>query len=297
MFDFKKEHGVVMYAYRNVLIGFLLIGLLSLTATIQAQSASDATASKDSTQEDSHFLPLFKRNIPKEYREHVPLPIGISFNYVHQVMPIEIMDAKVEIPGMPLPPGFVRGGSIKPFTDSYIARLDAWLLPFLNVYGTAGHFSGDAKELNFNLAAPVALPIPSQVSYSGSSFGFGLTGAFAYRAFFASYDVNWNWAKPDVTNQLRVTNQGPRLGVLVSPKKIQCKIYGGAYRTSISGGQKGTITLENGIPIVFNIKVRPAKAWSPIAGSEISLTRHIVAGAEGAVGHTKQLVLTTGYRF
>ena len=60
-------------------------------------------------------------------------------------MPLEIMDAKVEIPGMPLPSALVRGGTIKPFTDSYVARLDAWLFPFLNAYGTAGRFSGDAK--------------------------------------------------------------------------------------------------------------------------------------------------------
>jgi hypothetical protein len=297
VFDAQKERGMVAITYRKILVAFILIGILSIVQTIQAQSASESTATKNTKKENSHFLPLFKKDIPEEYRKHVPLPIGISFNYVHQVMPLDIIDAKVEIPGMPLPSGFVRGGTIKPYTDSYVARLDAWLLPFLNVYGTAGRFTGDAKKLKFDLAAPVALPIPSQVSYSGSSFGFGLTGAFAYRAFFASYDVNWNWAKPDVTNRLRVTNQGPRLGVLVSPLKIQCKIYGGAYRTSISGGQRGTVTLESGIPITFDIKVHPVKAWSPLFGSEISLTRHIVVGIEGDVGHTKQLVLTTGYRF
>jgi hypothetical protein len=286
-----------MNRYSMILTGLILTGLLVVPPTIWAQGNSGSSTSNSSARENSHILPLFKDNIPEEYREQVPLPIGISFNYVHQVMPLEMIEADINVPGMPLPPGFVLGGKLKSVTDSYVARLDAWLLPFLNVYGTAGHFGGDAKELNMSLAASVPLPIPSQVSYSGSSYGVGLTGAFAYRAFFASYDVNWNWAKPDVTNRLRVTNQGPRIGILILPCGIHSKLYGGAYGISIAGSQRGTVNLESGLPVTFNVRVRPVKAWSPVAGAEVTLTRHFVTGIEGAFGRTKQIVLSTGFRF
>ena len=176
----------------KILTVVMLIGLLANAKIVRAQDSGASRVSKDGENGSSRVLPLFKGKIPEEYREHVTLPVGISFNYVHQVLPLEIFDAELEVPGMPLPPGLVRGGTIKPHTDSYVARLDAWLFPFLNVYGTAGYFGGDAKEIHLDLAAPVPLPIPSEASYSGSTYGVGTTGAFAYRAFFASYDINWN---------------------------------------------------------------------------------------------------------
>jgi hypothetical protein len=278
-----------------IIAGLILAGPFGVTPPGWAQSGS--SGSNAASQENSHFLPLFKSKVPEKYREHIPLPIGISFMYAHQVVPLELTEANVDVPVMPLPPGLVQGGTLKPVTNSYMARLDAWLLPFLNVYGIAGRFEGEVKDLKLDLAAPVSLPIPSQVSYSGSNYGVGFTGAFAYQRFFASYDINWSWAKPDLTNRVRINSQGPRIGMLISPCGIHSKIYGGVNRISIAGSEKGSVTLESGIPINFEVRVSPEQGWSPVSGAEVRLTRHFVTNIEGAFGQTKQIVLLTGYRF
>jgi hypothetical protein len=295
-----------MRRFFTVALTLACLGLLVGPPSASAQGSSAAPSSDSTTEEARHLLPFWLDKVPEEYRGQVPLPIGISVNYVHQVLPLAINDPVLVVGGVPLPPGFVQGGSLKAVTNTLVARADVWILPFLNVYGTVAHLSGDANDIRVDLAAPVPIPIPSQVSFSGSGYGVGFTAAFGYRAFFISYDVNWNWAKPDVINRVRVQVQGPRVGVLFVPWGVHGKVYGGAMRLAIAGHQTGSVSLGPGVPLdrvgpevslAFDLQARPENAWSPLAGAEFEITRHVMLVAEGAFGKTSQVLLSTGYRF
>ena len=287
----RKQLIVAMY-----LVGIeLLLGLS--VARAQDPTVSSTSGTQAQTKETHHKLPLFHDMIPEEYRKYMPLPYGVSFNYVHQVWSLRIAEPVLNIPGNPLPPGFVRGGTLKAVTNTEVARVDAWILPFLNVYGTAARFTGNAKDINMDLAAPAPLPIPPKVDYSGSNFGAGFTAAFGYRAFFASYDINWNWGKPDVTNRVRVQTQGPRVGAVVTPWGVRSKLYVGGIRQEIAGRESGSVVLGQGLALSFDVLTKPRKAWSPLAGVSIEVTKHFMLGAEGSSGGTSQMLLSTGYRF
>jgi hypothetical protein len=272
------------------------LGLLAAPGSAGAQGSS-AIPPSDPAQQSHRALPFLQDKVPEEYRGQVPLPFGISFVYVHQALPLVINTPSFVVGGSPLPPGLVQGGSIKAVTDTLVARADAWLLPFLDVYGTAAHLSGDARDISVDLAAPVPIPIPDQVSYSGSDYGIGFTAAFGYRAFFASYDINWNWAKPDVINWVRVQVQSPRVGVLFLPWGVHGKVYAGAMRLAIAGTQTGSVSLEPGVSVEFSLEARPENAWSPLVGVEFEIARHLMLVAEGAFGKTSQVVLSSGARF
>jgi hypothetical protein len=285
-----------MRSHFTVAFALVCLGLLVAPESAGAQGSS-ATPTSDPPQESRHVLPLLLDKVPEEYRGQVPLPFGISFNYVHQALPLVINDPVFVVGGSPLPPGLVQGGSIKAVTDALVARADVWILPFLDVYGTAAHLSGDANEIRVDLAAPLPISIPDQVSCSGSDYGFGFTGAFGYRAFFASYDVNWNWAKPDVISRVRVQVQGPRVGVLLVPWGVHGKVYAGAMRLAIAGTQTGSVSLGPGLSLEFSLQARPESAWSPLVGTEFEIARHLMLVAEGAFGKTSQVLLSTGARF
>jgi len=242
-------------------------------------------------------LPFLQDEIPEKYREFLPPPLGVSLNYLHQSMPLEMVDTSVTIPGVPLPPGLIRGGSIKAVTNSVVARIDAWLLPFLNVYAMAGRFNGKAQEIAMDLAAPVPLPIPSAVAYKGPIHGVGFTGALGYRHFFAAYDCNWNWATPDVTSKIRTCSQSLRGGVHFASGGIQARVFVGATRLDISDRAKGTVLLVSGAPATFDVRVRPKQSWSPLAGADLQLSRHFSLAAEAAFGSTKQIILAPCFRF
>jgi len=285
-----------MRSHVYVALIFVCLGLLAAPGSAGAQGSS-TTPSSDSAQESHHALPFLQDKVPEEYRGQVPLPFGISAVYVHQALPLVINNPSFVVGGSPLPPGLVQGGSLKAVTDTLVARGDVWLLPFLDVYGTAAHPSGDAKDISVNLAAPVPIPIPDEVSFSGSDYGFGFTAAFGYRAFFASYDVNWNWAKPDVINSVRVQVQSPRVGVLFVPWGVHGKVYAGAMRLAIAGTQTGSVSLPPGVSLEFSLEARPESAWSPLVGAEFEIARHLMLVAEGAFGKTSQVLLSSGVRF
>jgi len=283
---------------------WLCVALFATPGTASAQGSS-ATLPSDPPQESHHALPFLQDKVPEEYRGQVPLPVGISFVYVHQALPLVINNPEFVVAGLPLPPGLVQGGSLKAVTNTLVARADVWLLPFLDVYGTAAHLSGDARDISVNLAAPVPIPIPGEVSFSGSDYGVGFTAAFGYRGFFASYDVNWNWAKPDVINRVRVQVQSPRVGVLFVPWGVHGKVYAGAMRLAIAGTQTGSVSLPGlaldrtppPYTLEFSLQARPESTWSPLVGAEFEITRHLMVVAEGAFGKTSQVLVSTGYRF
>ena len=274
-----------------------MILAISLTPRTESQDAADRAPAETTGERQVQRLPFLQDEIPEKYREFLPPPFGVSLNYLHQSMPLDMVDTTVTIPGVALPPGLIRGGSIKAVTNSVVARIDAWILPFLNVYAMAGRFTCKAQEIEMDLAAPVPLPIPSSVAYKGPIRGVGITGALGYRHFFGSYDCNWNWATPDVTSKIKTFSQSLRGGVHFASGGIQTRIFVGAMRMDISDRAKGTVLLGSGAPATFDVRVRPKQSWNPIAGADLQLSHHFSLAAEAAFGSTKQIIIAPCFRF
>ncbi|MBE3132117.1 MAG: hypothetical protein IMZ55_01480, partial [Acidobacteria bacterium] len=244
-----------------------------------------------------HVLPLFQDKVPEAYREHVPLPFGVSFTYFRMDERLTLSDPSLVFNGQPIPKQLLQADSVATLTDSYSARFDAWVFPFLNVYGTATRISGDATDVRAQIIGfpPV---IPERVGYSGTGYGVGFTAAFGYRAFFASYDCNWNWQTAGVLSITTVANvQGPRVGVQLTPWGYQGNVYVGAMRQTLRGRQSGALDLPGVGSLAFDLKATPEHTWNPAVGAEVGVTRHIRANLEAGFGGRKYLLLGGGYRF
>ena len=278
--------------------------LCALTALLLTSSVSGAGASPQSapgggpdTAAPRHVLPLLQDKVPEAYREHVPLPFGVSFTYFRMDERLTLRDPSLVFNGQPIPAQLLQADSVATLTNSYSARFDAWLLPFLNVYGTATRISGEATDIR---AQVIGFPpvIPERVGYSGTGYGVGFTAAFGYRALFASYDWNWNWQTAGVLSNTTVANvQGPRVGVQLTPWGRQGNVYVGAMRQRLRGRQSGAIDLAGAGSLAFDLKAQPEHIWNPAAGAEIGITRHIRVNLEGGFGGRTYLLLGGGYRF
>ena len=147
----------------------------------------------------------------------MPLPFGVSFTYFRMSERLKFTDPAVVVNGQPVPSQLLQADSAATLTNSYSARFDAWVLPFLNVYGTATGFVGEVTDIQAQI---IGFPpfIPERIGYSGTGYGVAFTLAHRYRAFFVLYDANWNWQKAGLLSKTSLASiQGPRVGVQFTP--------------------------------------------------------------------------------
>ena len=119
----------------------------------------------------------------------LPLPLGVSANVYYLEQDMEAQSISIDVPPMPLPggpplqlpPGLPASTTkLESRATSTTAKIDAWLLPFLNVYGVAGYVDGETNASGFSVAGlppQVAglLPNSFSVTYSGPVYGGGAT--------------------------------------------------------------------------------------------------------------------------
>ena len=112
-----------------------------------------STIQKDEVEDDEPFLPIFGKEA-REKGYELPKSYGINVNYmnIHQninVKSIQFDGLSFSLPPiinkpMPIAPDMfkidVRSTRQRSHTETL--RLDAWVFPFMNVYGVVGHTKG-----------------------------------------------------------------------------------------------------------------------------------------------------------
>jgi hypothetical protein len=272
------------------------VAWLSVLAGPSFAQGADKPAASDSPA-SRHVLPLLQDKIPEMYRKRVPLPYGISFDYFRLDERLALSNPILIFNGQPVPSELIQVGTLSALTNSYTARFDAWILPFLNVFGTATRFTGEATDIQAQVIGFPSL-IPSNMTYDGSGVGTGFVAAVGYRAFFASYNLSYHWQFMEIpSNTVVVSIQGPRVGVQFTPWGLESNVYVGAMREGIRGRQSGTIAIEGLGDVEFDLIAVAEHPWSPTVGAELGVTRHIRANVEASFSGRSGLLLGAGYRF
>ena len=128
---------------RRVRTALVFGAFLTMTAPLvaAAQAPSTAGGTADDADRWPYVLPFLADAAVKRGYE-LPLPLGISAVFYYVERDIEITDIRVGINGAPLQSvsHFLDLGSTSHVSVA-LSRLDAWLLPFLDVYGLLGYVS------------------------------------------------------------------------------------------------------------------------------------------------------------
>jgi hypothetical protein len=175
----------------------------------------------------------------------LPLPFGIGLNYYREQQPFKIKDLQVSRGGQPVSVNdFLQLEKVDTTQQNGLARLDAWLFPFLNVYGLAGYTSG-------NMQGKIALPgiptlgipaqtLPLDISYEGPTYGFGGTLAGGFKVsdwrdltLFVVADANYTVTPLDFTDERLFTDTTAK--ALVFPRGSGCAPGSRKEYTSRSG--------------------------------------------------------------
>ncbi len=159
----------------------------------------------------SDFLPIFGRDA-RERGYVLPRPFGISLGYMGQNQPFDVNGLEVE--GIDVKSsGLAVVDEVDNQEDTVTLRFDAWIFPFLNVYGILGKTDGKADgplrvDPSVVLGNTCRLPqvdcspinTSFNIDYTGNVGGGGVTIAGGYKSFFGMVDSNYTVTDLDISS-------------------------------------------------------------------------------------------------
>ena len=244
----------------------------------------------------------------------LPLPIGISANVFFMEQDMKAQSIALDIPPLPLPTGLVQlpaglpaeSAKLESRATSTTAKLDAWLLPFLNVYGVAGYVDGETTASGFSVAnLPPALssllPNSFSIAYSGPVYGAGATLAAGYKQFFASLDANYTESDLDIGDStIDAFVLSPRIGITGNVGSLSGSLYIGAMYQDIDEQQNGTVKfpiMGQSVPVGYNVNSEAEEEWNYLIGANCNVSDAWNYGIEVGFSERDHVMATINYRF
>lgn len=187
-------------------LGCLLASFLCMAdaETDQAEGLTTQQSADERVEQETepdHKLPLM-RSWFEEKGIDLPLPYGVSTNFIFMERDIEITDVRVQFGNRP-PESISDRADFEVSNTTIIPafRFDAWLLPFLNVYAMGGKGFTDTSlstviQIKPPLGDPIEVELNQDQKVNGAMFGLGTTMVFGGDAWFVMLDANY--AKVDI---------------------------------------------------------------------------------------------------
>ncbi len=284
----------------NALVVSILTGLLLYAPCIQADERF------------SDFLPIGKKwVIEKGYGDDLPLPIGIRMYTFTQEQDLELDEVKIDYPAVIQDLLNIAGIEEIDITPvdltseiiSYNISIDAWVLPFLNVYIFTGHVEGESVLTAKTDWTDIIPKFEFKMDYAGTSIGYGMTLVGGYKRFFASIDANYSITELDISDStIKTTNIAPRIGVRDSFGPINGQVWIGAFHQDVTENIVGDARFP--IPAIgfnsiisYDITQKAKEPWNYVFGGRWDINKAFHITLEVGVGIRKSFLGNFEYRF
>ncbi|MBU61683.1 MAG: hypothetical protein CMI26_04180 [Opitutae bacterium] len=320
---------------------FLAILTLGFAQQIHAQDGSD---NADDSERWSDFLPLNKELAGDA---ELPLPFGIGITGYWQeqdLKPKSIglgVDLDATLSGLVLAgtitniqrdgiETLIGGGTptstvnttatannVESEVDNFNVRLDAWLFPFLNVYGLVGKVEGEntvsgvvvndnwtALGAGATLVQAILDPLKAgvdangfKINYEGDVYGFGAILAGQWGKYWGTIDYNFTQADLDITtSEIDTHTITPRIGRTASLGNVKGALWIGAMHQKVDEDHNGKLDYS-GINIEYKVRNEQENEWNFLLGAAAELSDRIHVGIEGGFGERKQVMGNLTFRF
>jgi hypothetical protein len=235
----------------------------------------------------------------KEWAGDLPLPapygIGVDVFRMHQGYEIESL--QFVLPGVPaIPADLVKVESSVQHKD---LKLDAWIFPFLNVFGIYGNVNARTDvDLSGVPTAQLGLPPLGEIPvyYSGAVYGAGVTLAVGGEHWFTS--VTGTWTRTNLSGDFdsKVSSQTlqPRVGYWNGPFSV----WVGGQQIKTEEDHVGTFQLVPLLPPVpFAVSLRESADWTPMFGARYAFKNGFELTAEFGGGERRTHLINGTWRF
>jgi hypothetical protein len=275
---------------------------LNKTTLPMRDTKSPGSQTEHSPRKWDRVLPFYgQRVIDLGY--DLPLPIGISFIYVdtYQHMDLDELEVGAGGSGANVPIDFVAFSDNDNHTQTPQIKVDAWIFPFMNVFGTFGRITGEAN-VNFALNGDDLLdqleidcsgiishpacgvlegketvPFNVNVDVDGYSYSLGTVLAGGWRSYFLAVPLTFTYADMDRTNSEGIVFSAvPRAGKLFQFEDDRSlAVYGGvSYLDSelrIDGNQPIPGT---DLSIDYKIRQENTDKWQGLVGANFNINAY-----------------------
>lgn len=263
----------------------------------------------------------------------LPNPYGIGAVLARVEQEILISNLSVGLGGGELRPvDFLEFGKSEVDNSTGQIKLDAWVLPFMNVYAILGRLDGDGiipmsapgdEILKFLLPAVgelcdrqpgfpgrpdicdetlsgTALP-----KYEGNNVGVGVTLAMGWRQYFVAVPITYVYTDLDIVDsRIEVVQAAPRLGFTIDrgDDEMVAFFVGGSW-IDVELDLTGSVVLapEGGgdaVTIDYRLTQENKDAWNYVAGFNWDIKREWSVMTEvGFGGSRKHLIGSVVYRW
>jgi hypothetical protein len=183
----------------------------------------------------------------------LPLPVGLTVTGLLQGEDILVKQLHVGVHrdgelALPVDAAFVQFGSVHTQVQNVLARADAWVLPFLNLYGFLGETWSQTRTV---IVRPLLLNIETDSKGITAGFGGTLAGGVG-TLFFVALDLNFAWTNLDILTQpQRTMTFTPRAGHVFKPRWTgdrDLTLWLGTTYEEFQGDVIGSASLAGNVP-------------------------------------------------
>ncbi|MCL1058447.1 virulence protein [Shewanella gelidimarina] len=246
----------------------------------------------------------------------LPKPYGFTFNYMSMEQPLVVDSVAFSGLGGLDDILSIKGSEAQQDSETITFRADAWVLPFLNLYGIIGHTKGSSVanvqlegDLSSVLPPRMCANNPCKVSsqpfdfaldFNGTTYGVGGTLVGGIGNWFALLDVNYTNTNLDILDgEISSIVISPRAGYRTSYNQHDIQVWVGAMYQNVEQTFSGNLK-DIGIPIngaKFEVNQHLEDKWNGLVGSQIGLTKNIDLLLEFGIGTRTSFMMGLGYRF
>jgi len=237
----------------------ITLGLSLLVSGIcSGQQAPGIRTAKDSAYFNNpypYILPILGSKA-HQAGVRLPFPLGVMVNALvgTQNLTLDQMQLGFGSHTNPDPPDMIDLDDVVTFdeisaqTSTFNMRVDAWVLPFLNLYGIIGQTR--KADITVNLVEPFPLSVTTEVA--GTYFGYGVMAAGAVGPFFISADLNRSHNyNPRLDDPAVILIHGIRTGPIFRFKNrphMNVSLWAGYMYSSFNGDTDGSIDVVDLAP-------------------------------------------------
>lgn len=294
--------------------------------------------------EENHSVLPFLGDEARKRGYVLPLPFGVNINYMNIRQNIDVDSINfngLSLSGLgnntiPLDNAFkINVGNTRERSKTETMKLDAWLLPFMNVYGLVGYTDGHSvSQIGVDVLGPKGHSIPLlpkyknqlqnlafQLDFKGTTYGIGTTLVGGVGNWFTAFDANYTQTQFDILDgSINAFTISPRIGYRFNTPGIdtlhlpsgKLNLWVGSMYQDVQQEFKGSLSdltmpsaaLQDMVNLAnkegkgrFDVKQHLSSPWNVLVGAQYELTRNVNVTTEIGFADRNSFFVAGEYRF
>lgn len=296
----------------------------------QANSLPTKPATKPTT---SHAVLPFLGEEARKRGYDLPEPFGVNINYMNIRQNINVDSINfngLSLRGHSLDNAFkINVGNTRERSKTETLKLDAWLLPFMNVYGLIGYTDGHSvSQIGVGIKGPRKYRTPAnlqnlafQLDFKGTTYGVGTTLVGGVGNWFTAFDANYTQTQFDILDgSINAFTVSPRVGYRLTTPGVEAlhmpsgklNLWVGSMYQDVQQEFSGSLNdltmpsaaLQKMVDIAnkdgngrFDVKQHLQSPWNVLVGAQYELTRNVNITTEIGFADRNSFFAAGEYRF